>query len=380
MNELLRRLLFLPPQASTVAAGIDGLHYFVIITTMAGAGLITLAGALLLIRYRARGPLGAGEAYAPAPRPPLWAELGLVAALFGLFTLWWLIGFLQYVRIRVPPADTVDVYVTAKQWMWQFAYPDGHHSIAALYVPSGRPVKLIMTSRDVIHSFFVPDFRLKQDVIPGRYTTLWFTAKAPGTYQVLCAEYCGTNHSTMRGWVVALDPADYSRWLESGRAEADIKGPRDDQPSSVDRFEPPEPLSLVLAGEQAAARYGCLRCHTLDGAPHIGPTWAGLYRSTVPLQGGGTVLADEDYLTDSMMDPAKVIHAGFPSVMPSYQGILPQPETAAIVELIRSLRDVRAAAPSAAPDVPVAPSTVVPLSPPPTGPLPAMPIPTERRP
>jgi cytochrome c oxidase subunit 2 len=364
VNQLLRRMLFLPPQASSVARDIDSLHYFVIITTMVGATLVTGIGAYFVIRYRARGMLTTREA--PAPRPSVWMEAGMISGLLGLFLLWWAIGFAQYVRVRVAPAGTLDIYVSAKQWMWKFAYPDGHHTISTLYVPAGRPVKLIMTSRDVIHSFFVPDFRVKQDVIPGRYTTAWFSVNAAGTHQILCAELCGTGHSTMRGEVVALDAADYARWLEAGTTEqSTIAGPVDEQPATVDRFQPREALSLRRAGLRAAAERGCLRCHTLDGTPHIGPTWAGLYRRNVPLADGTAVIADEAYLTESMMDPMLRIHRGFPPVMPAYQGLLASPDAAAIIELIKSLRDTPAL-PAAAPELGGMP--------PPAGPLPLAPV------
>jgi cytochrome c oxidase subunit 2 len=334
MNEFLRRLLFLPEQASTVSKSIDHLHYFVIITTMVGATVITFVGGWFLIRYRRRN--GEATRQTEAPHAPAWMELGMVALLLSLFVGWWGIGFVQYVRMRVPPPNTLDIYLTAKQWMWKFAYSDGHHSIAVLYVPAGRPVKLIMTSRDVIHSFYVPDFRVKQDVVPGRYTTVWFQADRPGTHDILCAEYCGANHSTMRGQVVVLDPADYERWLESGRVAED-EGPRYVEPSVVGELAPAEPMELAKQGVQVAARAGCLRCHTLDGTPHIGPTWAGLYRSTVQLTNGATVVADEAYLTESMMDPMVKIVAGYQPVMPSFQGRIDAGETAALVELIKSL-------------------------------------------
>src|SRR5262249_27360065 len=160
--------------------------------------------------------------------------------------------------IRTPPADTYDVYVTAKQWMWQFAYQEGNHSIAQLYVPVGRPVNLIMTSRDVIHSFYVPDFRLKQDVIPGRYTTLWFEGKKPGRHDVFCAEFCGTNHSTMRAEVIALAPEDFARWLEGSR-DTSTPAPYYREPAVALQLGPSQPSSLARLGEQVAAQQGCLR-------------------------------------------------------------------------------------------------------------------------
>ena len=353
MNELLRRILFLPPQRSSVALDVDKLHYFVILTTIAGATLVTLVGVVFVIRSRRRR-IDLGAQYpSAAERPPILLEVLAVLGLFALFLLWWTIGTRQFVMLRVPPSNTMDVYVMAKQWMWQFAYPEGNRSIAALYIPTGRPVKLIMTSRDVIHSFFVPEFRVKQDVLPGRYTTVWFEATAPGNYPILCSEYCGAGHSIMRGEVIALDPGDFERWLAGADLTAALPGPLYSPPASPGEAAPREMLSLVRTGERVAAEQGCLRCHTTDGTPHIGPTWAGLYGATVPLEGGGEVVVDEAYITESMMDPAAKIHQGYKPVMPSYLGRIRPPETAAIIEFIKSLRAIAREAPGTAPGGPV---------------------------
>ncbi|MCA1664490.1 MAG: cupredoxin domain-containing protein, partial [Myxococcales bacterium] len=272
---------------------------------------------------------------------PASIEALIVGGLFSLFFAWWVIGFRQYVRARVAPENSYDIYVSAKQWMWKFAYPEGSRSIAQLYVPAGRPVKLIMSSRDVIHSFYVPDFRLKQDVLPGRYTTLWFTVKEPGTHQIFCAEYCGTNHSTMRGEVIALDPADFGKWLAAnGGDDTTTPPPPDRDPSLALELGRSRPMSLVRLGQEVSAQQGCLRCHTLDGTPHIGPTWAGLFGASVALADGSRVTVDEAYLTESMMDPLAHIRAGYQPVMPSYLGRLHPAETAAIVALIKSLAGV----------------------------------------
>jgi cytochrome c oxidase subunit 2 len=349
MNGFLRRFLFLPPQASTVALGIDQLHYFVILSTMAGAVLVTLVGGYYLIRYRRRGP-ERGQANADAgAHPPVLIKLGAVIALSVLFLVFWVIGLREFVRLRVAPEGAMEVYVTAKQWMWKFAYPQGARSIARLYVPVGRPVKLIMTSRDVIHSFFVPSFRVKQDVVPGRYTTMWFQVLEPGSYPVLCTQYCGTAHSTMRAEVVALPPAAFQRWLD-GEQEPEggrIQGPLYVPPElGLTDVAPAEQTSLAQQGVRVAADHGCLRCHTLDGTPHLGPTWAGLYGATVPLDDGTEVVADVAYLTESMMDPNAKLHRGYGPIMPSYLGKLGAGEVAALVELIQSLRDAH---PEAAP-------------------------------
>jgi cytochrome c oxidase subunit 2 len=178
-----------------------------------------------------------------------------------------------------------------------------------------------MVSRDVIHSFFVPAFRVKQDVLPGRSTTIWFTATHAGSFDLFCAEFCGTGHSQMLGQVVALDPAAFAAWQADGRLDAGASPDGD----------------LARQGRDVAARHQCLACHTLDGTTHNGPSWAGLFGSRRPLVGGGEVVADEAYLTESMMDPRAKVLAGFPPIMPTYQGLLDPGETAALVEFIKSL-------------------------------------------
>jgi cytochrome c oxidase subunit II len=350
MNGFLRRILFLPVQGSTVAVAIDELHYFVIISTMLGATLVTLVGAYYLIRYRRREPeRGQANPHAEA-HPSVIFKLVSLIGLALLFLVFWVIGLRDFVRLRVAPEDSMIVYVTAKQWMWKFAYPEGARSIARLYVPVGRPVQLVMTSRDVIHSFFVPSFRVKQDVVPGRYTTLWFEAVAAGNYPVLCSQYCGTAHSTMRAEVVALSPADFERWLHGEQAPEGgrVAGPVYVEPDlGLTDVSPAEPVSLAREGVRVAANQGCLRCHTLDGTPHLGPTWAGLYGARVPLDDGTEVVADVAYLTESMMDPNAKLHRGYAPIMPSYLGRLGAGEVAALVELIASLKDAH---PQAAPE------------------------------
>jgi len=309
MNELLRRALDLPPQASSFARHIDYLHYTVI-----GSAFIVCFLAFLLIfyfaiRFRER------PGHKVKGKLPHWVEVGLAGFTLSAFIVWWVVGFAQFREMRTPPRDAMKVYVVAKQWMWAFVYPNGAAAEQDLRVPVGQPVELTMTSRDVIHSFYVPAFRVKQDVLPGRMTTVWFTATEPGTYAIECAEYCGAGHSRMHGQVVVLPPREYAAW-SSGHQATD----------------------LATTGEKLAAEYGCLRCHTVDGTPHLGPSWKGLYGSTIPLEGGGTVVADDAYLTESMMDPPAKLHLGYPPLMPTFLGRLSGPEAAAIVEYIRSLR------------------------------------------
>jgi cytochrome c oxidase subunit II len=310
MNEVMRRLLDLPDQASSIARQIDHLHFIVIGTAFAVAFLSFLAITVLLVRFRDRpGPR------ATTKKIPLRIEIAAAAFTLAVFIAFWLAGFTQYRELREPSPDALRVYVVAKQWMWSFVYADGTAAQDDLRVPVGRPIETLMTSRDVIHSFYVPAFRLKQDVVPGRITTMEFTATEPGEYDIQCAEYCGAGHSRMRGRVIAMAPADYARWV------ADHPAP-----------------DLATVGERAAAAHGCFRCHTIDGTFHLGPSWKGLYGSRIPLVGGGFVTADDAYLTESMMDPLVKIHAGYAPIMPSFQGQLTAPEAAAIVEFIRSLR------------------------------------------
>lgn len=332
VNELMRRLLLLPPQASTFARPLDWLHFVVIGTTMLGASGVAVVTLWYFFRFRRRkdgevtrhvGVTGRQEAFA-------------IGGVLTLFLLFWVLGFRQFVDYREPPPDAMEVYVTGKQWMWKFAYPSGRRAMGVLTVPVGRPVKLVMTSRDVIHSFFVPAFRVKYDVVPGRYTEAWFQATEPGAYEILCAEYCGLSHSRMRGTVVALSQQDYEAWLGRGEGVENL---------SLEDFEgaggvgEPTGASLPQIGRAVATRMQCFACHTIDGQRHIGPTWRGLFGSTVPLSDGRTIVADEAYLTRSMMDPTVEIHAGYPAVMPTYQGVLEAPGVAAIVEFIKSLRE-----------------------------------------
>jgi cytochrome c oxidase subunit 2 len=314
VNELFHDLLDLPPQASSMARSIDTLHYVVIGT----AFLVALASfawiAVAMVRFRDRGTSAAQPARRRIRITPR-RELALAGGTLAVFVAFWVVGFAQYRALRSPPDGAMRIYVVAKQWMWAAVYPDGTSVEDDIRVPVGEPVHLLMTSRDVIHSFYVAAFRVKQDVLPGRTTELWFTATIPGTYDILCAEYCGAGHSRMRGHVIAMSRDDFARWLAGHSAP-----------------------SLAATGERVAAERGCLRCHTVDGTPHLGPTWRGLYGSTVPLSTGDSVVADETYLTESMMDPSAKLRAGFPSLMPSYQGLLTAPEAASIVEYIRSLR------------------------------------------
>lgn len=319
MNELIRKLLGLPPQASSAATGIDQLHAVIIAATFLGVAITAAITIYFVIKYRRRSD----AQRTPKVVAPAWLELGVAGAMFALFGGWWLIGFAQYRDLETPPAGAMPIYVTAKQWMWEFSYPDGPTSADILTVPAGTPIELIMTSRDVIHSFSVPAFRIKQDVVPGRAMKTWFEATVPGTYDVLCTQYCGTKHSYMRAQIVVLSERDFAAW----KHDAD-RAPHKGTGSG-----------LAARGLAVAAERGCLRCHSTDGTRFIGPSFVRLYGAERELANGTRVIADEAYLTESMMDPQAKVVAGFQPVMPSYRGALAPEDTAAILEYLRSQRD-----------------------------------------
>jgi cytochrome c oxidase subunit 2 len=316
---LLRRLVFLPDPASTAAGPIDGLHGFLLAITILGMVPIGVITVVSLFRYSHRTP--------PRDEPrerrahPLF-EASTIVGITVLFVGVWVVGFGQFVELRTPPPEASTVYVTAKQWVWKFAYPDGTESVGQLVVPRGHPVRLVMTSRDVIHSWFVPAFRLKHDVLPGRTTFAWFEATEAGRFPLWCAELCGQDHARMAAEVVVLEPDAYARWKDDETRREIGEGTPD----------------MAAVGRTVAARKGCLACHTATGESGVGPTWVGAWGATVRLSDGREVVADEAYLTRSMMEPDVDVVAGFEPVMPSFQGQLDAFEVAALLEYVRALR------------------------------------------
>ena len=329
LDDLMRRLLWLPDARSTFAVPVDRLHFFVITVTMIASTITGLLAFVFFFKYRERRP----KQSTPVVVPSVKFEFVVIGLPLFFFLLWFVQGFKDYVWYTTPPKNAQDVYVMAKKWMWKFSYGgDGPNAIGTLHVPVNRPVRLLMTSRDVIHSFFVPDFRIKQDVLPGRYTETWFEATKPGRYQILCSQYCGTWHSQMWGEIVVMPGPEYDQWMIDQKrglaARVDTGG--DDGPSFHG--------SIVEYGKKIAMAQGCVKCHSLDGEPHIGPTWLDLYGKLEVLESGETVTVDEAYLTDSMIDPRGKIVKGYKPVMPTYKGRLAAPEAAALVEFIKSLR------------------------------------------
>ncbi len=235
-----------------------------------------------------------------------------VVIFLGLF-VW---GARVFTDLYRPPPEAVPVYVVAKQWMWKLQHANGRQEINELHVPLGEPVHLIMTSQDAIHSFFVPQFRLKQDVVPGRYTGLWFTATKLGDFHLFCAEYCGTEHSQMIGRIVVMRPADFARWLAGGAAHP----------------------SLAQHGFDRFRQLGCSGCHSAGSSVHA-PSLDGLLGRTVYLQDGRTVVADETYVRDSILLPRKDVVAGFEPIMPSFAGQVSEEDIEALIAWLRSTGD-----------------------------------------
>jgi cytochrome c oxidase subunit 2 len=228
-----------------------------------------------------------------------------------VFFVW---GAFLYFEERTPPQDALEVYTVAKQWMWKFEHKGGQREINELHVPVGRDVKMILTSQDVIHSFFVPAFRLKQDVVPGRYTTLWFRATKPGTYHLFCSQYCGTQHSGMIGWVVVMEPSDYEAWMS---------GSGGSQP-------------LAETGQKLFNDLGCVTCHRSDTQGR-GPDLAGIFGKTVVLQDGRTLTVDENYIRESILEPGAKVVQGFKPIMPTFQGQVSDEQLNALVDYVKSL-------------------------------------------
>jgi cytochrome c oxidase subunit 2 len=342
MNELMRRLLFLPEQASAHARDVDALHFFVITMTILGAAGVFLTAIYFFVKYRRRSDTDV----TPYVVPRVIHEVLFIGVPLGLFLLWFAIGYPQYLRLSLPPADAMDVYVQGKKWMWKFAYPGGPNSLDSLRVPAGRPVRLLITSRDVIHSFFVPALRIKMDALPGRYTQTWFLADKPGRYEIFCTEYCGFGHSSMLGELVVMPATEFDEWFQ--RQRRGIAQAQDAAPVPGEKVLPAS--NVVEEGRRVSAEQGCLKCHSVDGTRHIGPTWSELYMRPEKLASGKQVVADEAYLTRSMMDPGGEIVAGYQNVMPTYQGKMTPPEVAAVVEYIKSLAGAAArTAPSEGP-------------------------------
>ena len=305
----------LPPAASTLAPRVDALFYAVLAVTGTVAIAITVLIVVFSIRYRAASTvMRTGGPPRRQARVRRWLEITWTAIPLLLFLAAFGWAANLYVDRSTAPANAMEVAVVAKQWMWKLEHRNGVREIDELHVPRGVPVKLLLTSQDVIHSFFVPAFRVKQDVLPGRYTLLWFTATETGRFHLFCAEYCGTDHAGMRGGVVVMEPADFARWLAA-------------QPPGTDMEQRGAALFRAL---------GCSGCHGASAAVRA-PDLAGVYGRPVPLADGTTVVADDRYLRDSILDPKKEVAAGYAPVMPSFAGQVSEEDILDLTAYLKSL-------------------------------------------
>lgn len=304
---------------------VDALYIYLLLVAGVMTTLIFLAVFVFAVKYRRKPGIDAHQIEGSTPLEIAWSVIP-----FGVMLTFFIWGAVIYFRERTPPADATEVYVVAKQWMWKIEHMEGQREINELHVPTGQNIKLIMTSQDVIHSFYIPAFRLKQDVLPGRYTTLWFKATKPGRYHLFCAEYCGTMHSGMGGDIIVMEPQEYAQWLASGTA-----------------------APLQETGRELFSSLGCSTCHRSD-VQGRGPNLAGIYNKPVLLEDGRTVTADDDYLRESILNPTAKIVNGFKPVMPTFQGIVNEDQLNALIAYVKSLN--AASAGTAQNNAPSAPS------------------------
>jgi cytochrome c oxidase subunit II len=298
-----------PDQAATNAARVDALFFFLCGITVFFSLLIFVLILVFCIKYRRRH-----DDERPADvHAPVWMEISwiVIPLMITLVIFGW--GAAIFVNANRPPANAMEINVVGKQWMWKIQHPDGQREINELHVPVNKPVKLVMTSQDVIHDFGLPSFRVKMDVIPGRYTTEWFQATKPGEYHIFCNQYCGTEHSKMIGKVVVMDSEKYQAWLAGAIV--------DETPAA--------------AGEKLYAQYSCMTCHSQHG-----PSLAGIFGTKVKVREDGVlkeVTADEDYIRESILNPPRKVVDGYPPLMPSYQGQLSEEQLLELIAYIKQL-------------------------------------------
>ncbi|MFO1434451.1 MAG: cytochrome c oxidase subunit II [Candidatus Competibacteraceae bacterium] len=300
---------FYLPAATPFAHQVDHIFY----ALLAICGLVLLLVFILIwvftVRYRR-----SNEATRNKTQPNIGLEITWTVVPLLIFIALFVWAGERYISLKEIPPDALPIQVVAKQWMWKFQHPGGQREIDALHLPVDRPIQLTMTSQDVIHSFFVPAFRAKQDVVPGRYTTLWFTPNRVGRYHLLCTQYCGTDHSRMRGEVVVMSPTDYQTWLQTQGS-----GP-----------------SLAQEGENLFRAHGCSGCHGDNSTVHA-PSLQGVFGSLVHLESGDVVNADEAYIRDSILLPRKQVVAGYAPIMPSFAGQLSEEDILKLIAYIQSL-------------------------------------------
>jgi cytochrome c oxidase subunit II len=298
-----------PARASTGAGNVDALYIFLLLLS----GFMCLAIFSMIVvfalHYRRQRGREAEQIEGSTALEITWSVVPL-----GIFMVIFVWGAFIFFQERTPPRDASEIYVVAKQWMWKLEHVEGQREINELHVPVGRDVKMIMTSQDVIHSFYVPAFRIKQDVLPGRYTTAWFRATKPGVYHLFCAEYCGSQHSGMIGQIVVMEPAQYEAWLSGGNTSG----------------------SLASNGESIFQQLGCVTCHRSDTQGR-GPNLVGIFGKPVLLEDGRTVVADENYVRESILSPSAKVVKGFKAIMPVFQGLVSEEQLTELVAYVKSL-------------------------------------------
>ena len=299
-----------PVRAATSASNLDALFIFLLLVTGTVTILIFILISVFALRYRHDRVEKATPILGSISLETTWSLVP-----FGIFLIFFVWGAVLYFQEKTPPSNAMQIYVVGKQWMWKLQHPDGQREINELHIPVDRDVKLIMTSQDVIHSFYVPAFRLKQDVLPGRYTTLWFHAIRPGTYHLFCAEYCGTQHSGMIGSIIVMNPAAYESWLSGGGGEG----------------------SMASTGQKLFQQLGCSSCHRSDTQGR-GPNLVGVFGKPVLLEDGRTVVADENYVRESILNPSAKIVSGFKNIMPSFQGVVSEEQLLSMIAYVKSLQ------------------------------------------
>lgn len=311
-----------PEKASTMAGRVDALYFFLVAVSIFFAFSITIVIIVFAIRYRRKrmGPLGV-HVEGSTKLEAVW-----IIVPFAISMVMFVWGASVYFAMYRQPAEALELYGISKQWMWKFQHPDGQREINELHVPIDRNIQLTIASEDVIHDFYVPAFRIKADIVPGRYTKVWFRATKPGRYHLFCAEYCGTQHSGMIGWVTVMPPAEYQAWLSGGVPGA----------------------SLASAGEQLFQQLACINCHRMDGQGR-GPVLTDLFGTQVALDGGGTTIADEGYLRESILNPKAKVVFGFQPIMPTFQGLVQEEQLLELIAYIKSMKHPAGAAPATAP-------------------------------
>jgi cytochrome c oxidase subunit 2 len=309
--------LFLAERVGRLAEEVDGVFLFIFLVGL--FFFIITQGALIYFAIRYRRRKGEEEAATPYITGNRTLEIVWVVVPSLLLLAIFIYGYLVFRDIRTPPPGAAEINVTARQWLFVFKYPDGRQTVNEVRTPVGKPVRFLMTSADVIHGFYLPEFRVKQDILPGRYTDLWVQPVKTGRYDIYCTQYCGTGHSTMRAVMIVMNEQEYREW-------------------SAGKEEKGENEHLWEKGKELAEKSGCMACHSADGSGKIGPTWKGLFGSTVTFTDGTSGRADEQYVRDYIFTPNVKIIKGYQPVMPSYKGMLKDDEITAVIAYIKTLK------------------------------------------